>query len=182
LNEWITTSGGSGDFQHLLDDARNANSRHLLGLHWAPFMFHQANLRAADVPPTVVNGEERQLSLIQIWTEVVTQEMVRLTDWPMITKKHDDTAAAYIDRMARDQCSPSLTWNHSEDGNAIVSVIITTATQNKCKTPIPVTFPKGVRSVPPGARKEQLGSDPLTLWVSMTGNPVTIRLSEPLKL
>jgi hypothetical protein len=41
-------------------------------------MFHQANLRAADVPSTMVNGEDRQLSLIEIWTEVVTQEMTRL--------------------------------------------------------------------------------------------------------
>jgi hypothetical protein len=36
LHEWIHTSGGSGDFQHLLDDARAVNSMHLLGLHWDP--------------------------------------------------------------------------------------------------------------------------------------------------
>lgn len=36
LNEWTATSGGSGDFQHLLDDARRANAWHLLGLHWDP--------------------------------------------------------------------------------------------------------------------------------------------------
>jgi hypothetical protein len=78
LQEWINTSGGSGDYQHLLDDARNANSRHLLGLHWDPFMFHQANLRVADLPTTMINGVELQLSLIETWTEIITQEMVRL--------------------------------------------------------------------------------------------------------
>jgi hypothetical protein len=36
LHEWINTSAGSGDFQHLLDDARTANAFHLLGLHWDP--------------------------------------------------------------------------------------------------------------------------------------------------
>jgi hypothetical protein len=36
LNEWINTSGGFGDYQTLLDDARYSNSRHLLGLHWDP--------------------------------------------------------------------------------------------------------------------------------------------------
>jgi hypothetical protein len=41
-------------------------------------MFHQANMRAADVDSTVVNGQELQMSLLEIWTEVVTQEMVRL--------------------------------------------------------------------------------------------------------
>jgi hypothetical protein len=42
------------------------------------FMFHQANLRVADLPTTMVNGLELQLSLIETWTEIVTQEMVRL--------------------------------------------------------------------------------------------------------
>jgi hypothetical protein len=42
------------------------------------FMFHQANLRVADVPEVSVNGVNRKLSLIQIWVEVVLQEMVRL--------------------------------------------------------------------------------------------------------
>lgn len=42
------------------------------------FMFHQANLRMADVPEVPVNGVMKKLSLIAIWTEVVLQEMVRL--------------------------------------------------------------------------------------------------------
>jgi hypothetical protein len=41
-------------------------------------MFHQANLRVADVPSEIVNGQELQLSLIEIWAEIVSQEMVRL--------------------------------------------------------------------------------------------------------
>jgi hypothetical protein len=36
LHEWINTSGGSGDFQHLLDDARSTNTLHLLGLRQDP--------------------------------------------------------------------------------------------------------------------------------------------------
>ena len=31
-NEWIQTSGGSGDFNNLLEDAKNVNLRHLFGL------------------------------------------------------------------------------------------------------------------------------------------------------
>jgi hypothetical protein len=42
------------------------------------FMFHQANMRSADVESTSVNGQELQMSLLEIWTEVITQEMVRL--------------------------------------------------------------------------------------------------------
>jgi hypothetical protein len=38
LAEWINTSGGSGDFNNLLADARSTNSRNLLGLHWDPYV------------------------------------------------------------------------------------------------------------------------------------------------
>jgi hypothetical protein len=51
-------------------------------------MFHQANMRQVDVPPTYVNGEEQQLSLLQIWTEIVTFEMVRLYDLPPASKPY----------------------------------------------------------------------------------------------
>jgi hypothetical protein len=51
-------------------------------------MFHQANLRQADVPEVSVNGVNRKLSLIQIWTEIVLQEMTRLyAKATMMTKK-----------------------------------------------------------------------------------------------
>jgi hypothetical protein len=100
----------------------------------------------------------------------------------MITKKHDDISQAFIDRMARDQCSPSLTWNYSEDNEYLVSVTLSTATQNRCRVPIPVTFPSGVTRIPQGATREQLGSDPLTLWVAMNGSPVTMTLSPAIPL
>jgi hypothetical protein len=100
----------------------------------------------------------------------------------MVTKKHDDIAQAFIDRMARDQCSPSLTWNFSEDLRFLVSVTLSTATQNRCKVQIPVTFPSGVTRLPPGSTREQLGSDPLTVWVTMNGSPVTMTLSPAVPL
>jgi hypothetical protein len=48
-------------------------------------MFHQANLRQADVPEVPINGVMRKLSLIQIWTEIVLQEMSRLYVIPSIS-------------------------------------------------------------------------------------------------
>lgn len=43
VKEWIATSipTPSGDFNTILDIERTTNSRHLLGLHHDPFMFHQ---------------------------------------------------------------------------------------------------------------------------------------------
>ena len=36
LAEWINTSGGSGDFNNLLKNARETNTRYLLGLQPDP--------------------------------------------------------------------------------------------------------------------------------------------------
>jgi hypothetical protein len=100
----------------------------------------------------------------------------------MITKKHDEVSAAFMDRMARDQCSPQLTWNYTPNDKAIASITLHTATSNRCKVPIPVTVPTTVQNIPAGATKEQIGSDPLTIWVRMTGQPVTIPLDHPVPL
>jgi hypothetical protein len=78
LAEWIATSGGSGTFTDLLNDARSTNTRHLLGLHQDAFMFHQANMRQTDVPASTVGTQTGKLSLLMIWVETVLQEMSRL--------------------------------------------------------------------------------------------------------
>jgi hypothetical protein len=41
-------------------------------------MFHQANLRQADVSNIEINGVSAKLSLLQAWVETVLQEMIRL--------------------------------------------------------------------------------------------------------
>lgn len=99
LQEWKDTSAGTGDFNTLLNDARTTNSRYLLGLHPDPYMFHQANLRTGDVDQITVGSVSGALSLIQIWVETVTQELVRLTNWPIFSMKHDDIGQYFVDRM-----------------------------------------------------------------------------------
>jgi hypothetical protein len=64
---------------------------------------------------------------------------------------------------------------------ATVSALGNTGIANSCTEPLPFTFPGPVRDVQ-GARKEQLGSDPLTLWVNLTGNPVTFTFSTPVSV
>lgn len=97
--EWVVTSGGSGTFTNLLNDARTTNSRYLLGLHPDPYMFHQANLRTGDVDNITIGPVSGALSLIQIWVEVVAQEMMRLTNWPIFSLKHDDIGQLFLDRV-----------------------------------------------------------------------------------
>ncbi|KAF1812157.1 hypothetical protein P152DRAFT_397320 [Eremomyces bilateralis CBS 781.70] len=179
LQEWIDTSGGSGGFQNLINDARATNTRYLLGLRHDPYMFHQANLRQIDVPNTDVNGVSSKLSLIQIWVEVITQELTRLTSWPVITLKHDDIATDFINRMTRDKCNPNLIYNYSADGTKIVSVTVS-ANANSCATKIPVTFPGSVINTN-GGISEQIGSDPLTIWTTLSGSTQTFTLTTPIK-
>jgi hypothetical protein len=179
--EWVQTSGGKGNFTNLLNDARTNNVRHLMGLHHDPFMFHQSNLRNADVNSTTIGSVTGQFALIQIWIEVVTQEMARLTNWPIISLKHDDIAIDFTNRRTRDQCNPNLTYNRSADGKKIVSVTVT-ANGNTCAAPIGVTLPGGVTSNAPGLVRDTLGSDPTIIFVPLTGSPVTLTLISPISV
>jgi hypothetical protein len=76
--EWQNTASGVGDWNPLLALEKATNTRHLLGLHRDPFMFHQANLNYQTAPLTTINGVTQKLSLLQAWVETVTQEVVRL--------------------------------------------------------------------------------------------------------
>jgi hypothetical protein len=96
----------------------------------------------------------------------------------MISLKHDDIAASFANRMARDACAPKLSFTTS--GTTITAVTLTT-NGNTCGVPIPVTVPGTVTSTQ-GFTTEQIGSDPLTIWVKMSGSPVTFTLSTPVSL
>lgn len=173
--EWIQTSAGSGDFTTLLNDARTTNSRYLLGLHPDPYMFHQANLRSGDVDTITVGTQTGQLALIQIWVETMTQELGRLTNWPIFSMKHDDIAQYFLDRETLDACDPNLTYNYSDDGKSITSVTVTT-TSNTCSVNVPVTFPGTATTTASGATQDKVGSEPLIYWTPMSGSSVTYTL------
>ncbi|KAJ5050763.1 uncharacterized protein L3040_002634 [Drepanopeziza brunnea f. sp. 'multigermtubi'] len=175
--EWINTSGGSGDWDTILAIEKNTNTRHLLGLRHDPYMFHQANLNYVTAGTTTINGVTKKLSMLQAWGEVIIQEMVRLVNWPVISLKHDDIATDFTNRMARDQCKPSLSFTTNPSSKTITAVTLTT-TGNTCSAKIPVTVPGSVTSTQ-GFTTEKIGGDPLTIWVAMSGSPVTFTLSTP---
>jgi hypothetical protein len=101
--------------------------------------------------------------------------------------------------MVRDSCGASLAFNTDPTAETITGVTLT-ATGNTCSTVIPVTVPGSVTSTQ-GFTTEQIGklqpflslsrdvyantfsgSDPLTIWVQMSGSPVTFTLSIPVPL
>ena len=62
------------------------------------YMFHQANMRQGDVDSITIGKQTGKFSLLQSWTEVVTQELTRLTNWPILSLKHDDLGRLFVDR------------------------------------------------------------------------------------
>jgi hypothetical protein len=179
--EWLDTSGGWGTFTDLIDFHRTTYSRHLLSLRHDPFMYHQANMRYGDTNNTWTFGPVTgELSLLQIGTEVLAQEMMRLTTWPLVSKQHDDLALDFIARMTRDGCGAKLSWTLSSDLKSITGATVS-STNNQCSTPIPVTFPVSA-STTATSTKEQLGSDPLTIWTTLSGSPVTFTLAQAIAL
>jgi hypothetical protein len=178
LKEWQDTASGKGEFPDLLTFERNSASRYLLGLRHDSYMFHQANLRQSDVDSITVGSQSGKLSLIMAWTETVVQEMTRLTNWPIQSKKHDDLAQVFIDRMARDNCNPKLSYTYSNDGKTITAVTVT-STGNKCGTTIPVTFPGNTPTTSGKATSDKVGSEPVIMWATLSGSAVKFTLPTP---
>ncbi|KAB8077566.1 hypothetical protein BDV29DRAFT_168092 [Aspergillus leporis] len=178
VQEWIDTSAGSGDFNALLQTEKADTMRHLFGLHRDGYMFHQANLRNADVDSITINGETGQYSIFQAWVETQVQEFVRLVDWPIVTITHQEMSANFLARYNRDQCNYHLQWVIA---NRQITGVTLTANGNTCNATIPVSFPVAVTDTK-GFTTEQYGSDPLTVWVQLSGSPVSFTLSTPIPL
>ncbi|KAJ5970919.1 uncharacterized protein N7479_000837 [Penicillium vulpinum] len=176
--EWIATSAGAGNFQDLLEIEKGETMRHLFGLFHDGYMFHQANLRNIDVDPITINGVTAKYSIMQAWVEVQVQEFTRLAEWPIITLTHQEMSASFLARYNRDKCGYSLSYAIS---NKKITGVTVSATGNTCTDPIPVTFPVAPTSTQ-GFATEQIGADPLTVWVKLSGSPVTFNLSTPISL
>lgn len=180
----LNSADPSSTLDTILSVEKSTNTRHLLALHHDPFMFHQANLNTIGLDPITVNGISQNLSLLQAWVETVLVEVIRLVSWPVISLKHDDIAASFAQRMARDNCGYSMRY---ESTNGIINAVVlsslgnSTGFANVCKAAIPVTFPgKVVSGDVDGFVSEQIGGDPLTVWVNLKGSEVTIRLKDGL--
>ncbi|KAK0106108.1 hypothetical protein ONS95_004612 [Cadophora gregata] len=182
--EWKAIAQGSGTITDLLTLEKATNTRHLFSLHHDPYMFHQANMRQADVQTTTIPGggltaKSGKWSLLQMWVETVLGEFVRVVNWPIISSKHDDIAASFSQRMTRDKCKYIMTLNIDTSQKIITGLTISSST-NSCTAPIPVTVPGKVRDTK-GFVTEQLNTqDPLTIWVPLTGSAVSLTFSVPI--
>ncbi|KUJ08212.1 uncharacterized protein LY89DRAFT_599894 [Mollisia scopiformis] len=179
--EWKAIAQGSGTILDLLALEQSTNVRHLLALHHDAFMFHQANLRQADVATTTLGqgltAKSGKWSLFQMWVEIVLGELMRVVTWPIISLKHDDIATAFAQRMARDNCNYTMTYTLDSVAQTITSITLSNP-GNTCAAPIPITVPGPVKSTR-RFTTEQLGGDPLTIWVPLVGAAEAFDLKTP---
>lgn len=180
LKEWQVIAGRTGTFDDLLTDARLVNTHYIMSLSADPFMFHQANMRQVDMPEVTVGSQTGKMSLLMSWMETITQELTRLTNWPITSLKHDDLGQYFLDRMALDGCQPTSKYVYGPDNKSIVQVIVSTK-DNACSVPVPITIPQGSAT---GTDIEQdvVGSEPPIIWVTMDGSPVTVTLTNPVQV
>jgi hypothetical protein len=87
-------------------------------------------------------------------------------------------SAGFLARYTRDACGYSLSYTTE---NQEITGVTVSATGNTCSEPIPVTFPVAPTDTQ-GFTTEQLGSDPLTVWVDLSGSSVSFTLSTPIAL
>ena len=84
-------------------------------------------------------------------------------------------------RFVRDKCAPYIRWALSNDSSHITAFDVLAATNNTCSVTVPVTVPKSVKDTH-GLHTEQLGNDPLTIWVDLSGSAVHFALDPPIEV
>lgn len=87
----------------------------------------------------------------------------------------------FMNRMARDKCVPSIKYTLSADATSIESVTVG-ASGNTCSVPLPLTLPVDATSTSSGTTSEQVGSDPVVKWSTLSGSVVTWKLSTPIPI
>ena len=146
-------------------------------------MFHQLNLRIADLAPTTINGVTKQRSLYMMWAETVGPALTSLVNWPIVNIGNDELFDYYTGRMIKDKCNPTTELILSTTGNTTqITGFIVDCTGSTCPRPIPVTIPGGSVTNLQGSTTEQIGNDPLTLWVPLSGSPVSFNLTQPITM
>ncbi|CEJ90078.1 hypothetical protein VHEMI05886 [[Torrubiella] hemipterigena] len=180
LHQYTKITKLTRNYAQYQDLIRSTNVQYLLNLQADPYMFHQANMRSIDQPTITVGNQTGKLSLLQTWVEVVVQELMRLTTWPMVSQTHDEFSHYFLDRMTLDNCKPSARYTFAADGKTITAVTVSSK-DNSCPVPVAVTIPDG--TVATGAddhtKIDKVANEPPIVWVTLAGKPVTLQLNKP---
>ncbi|KNC96447.1 uncharacterized protein SPPG_08039 [Spizellomyces punctatus DAOM BR117] len=160
---------GVKDWNYLLYDYETERVVALLmQLRHDGYMFHQANLRNADLPAVTMKygGQTGKFGLLQQWTESVIGRFMQLVRWPIISPHMDDHTTAFLDRVKRDACNAAVTLTK----NATHLLGFSVRAAGSCTVPVSVPGPVAKDSSNADCKFEQLGIDPLTVWVPVAAN------------
>ncbi|KAJ3196808.1 hypothetical protein HDU82_001653 [Entophlyctis luteolus] len=169
----------SASFSYIMNTEVQRNMRTLSLLAWYPAMFHQSNLRNADLPPITVGSNTGQFGLAQEWIESVFGNFTQFVNWPIVTVKQDDLTQKFINRHIYETANVTVAQNVVVSASGVVLNGFSVTANTSCIAPI--TVPYGVPSsnvtLPTGATTEQLGTDSLTLWVPLSAKSAAVSVT-----
>ncbi|KAI9327917.1 hypothetical protein BDR26DRAFT_808650, partial [Obelidium mucronatum] len=156
------------------------NMRTLALLSWAPAMFHQANLRNADLPVVTMGSATGKLGLMQQWVEAIFGNFTQVSNWPIINLKQDDLTQKFINRQIYETAGVIVNQFLNVTANGVGISGISVTTQKSCVAPVTLPPEIGLAdiiSLPEDAATEQIGVDAITVWIPLVANasPVHIK-------
>jgi len=146
------------DFNEFLETESARTLLLMTKLRHEAHLFHQENIRHYEKEGN--NGE----SLLEVWTRSTVELYNRFVNWPLISLKLDDQAEAYVNRVKLDSCGHETKL--IVENNKIVSIEVS-ASKGDCTVPITVPANVNESSLPANAYLEQVGRDPLTVWIPL---------------
>ncbi|KAG4104976.1 hypothetical protein H8356DRAFT_1635662 [Neocallimastix lanati (nom. inval.)] len=168
------------DWTTHLNNEANLHVKNFLKLRHDPYMFHEGNLRNVGVPEVTIEGVTGNFGLLQQWVERIVAEIKKYMDWPLISKKMDDLADTYIQRLDQSKCKPQYTMV-IDDKTFNINEIKVAATTGACRVPL---FVVGGTEFQNGSVSEieQYGNDPATAWIDLNGNaPKSVKFTKDIK-
>ncbi|KAJ3198811.1 hypothetical protein HDU82_001002, partial [Entophlyctis luteolus] len=99
------------NFSYIMNAEVQRNLRTLGLLAWYPAMFHQANLRNADLPSITAGSKTGKIGLAQEWMECVFGNFTQFVNWPVVTVKQDDLTQKFINRQIYETAGVTVAQN-----------------------------------------------------------------------
>ncbi|KAJ3026609.1 UNVERIFIED_CONTAM: hypothetical protein HDU68_005389 [Siphonaria sp. JEL0065] len=171
--------GDASTFSDIMSREVKRNLRNLALLSWQPSMFHQANLRNADLPVVTAGSGTGKLGLMQQWVESVFGAWAQISNWPVLTVKQDDLTQKFVNRYIYENAGVSVVQIVGITSSGATAAGFNVTANTNCIAP--VTLPSSITAtdigtLPAGATIEQIGVDSVTVWIPLTANaaPVSI--------
>jgi len=154
---------------NVLEAEANEAVLSLLKLKHDPFVFNQSNLKVLS---------DGSSSIVSEWIDITLQKLNSYVYWPMFSYKSDDLGTYYKLRSLRRECGSEFHYSHNETHILGIEV----SSNQPCVVPITVTGDIVQTASDPNLTFEKVGTDPLTVWVTVPGDNTSkiINLNPPL--